>query len=321
MYTGSLDMLTRLKALGPVSYLLIGVASAVIGLLPWLISGMRLPLQNLWAVDTSPAGMPITLLPFSQYALTLIVAVIVTGSAIAGSLARVTRAWRPRFALSAMVVGVIVVHAIAAVQTTVTVSNGLRKTTVANAYLAALVAGTIAAILIGLLVLLLIAAAPAAGAVIAASIASLTLSAWLDSIVLPFSAMPTDSNTVLFGVVRWVPAVVVGLAVAWCGLQTIGRVVAAIVSLLVLWVGSAVFTAVSVAAGTRVLAPHPAEMVDYGAQVFVGALGVPGGSLSLLVAAIIAIGIGLAARWAIRRWRLEPTPAGLMAHHHQEVEK
>ena len=95
----------------------------------------------------------------------------------------------------------------------------------------------------------------------------------------------------------------------WCGLETIGRVVAAIVSLLVLWVGSALFTAVSAAAGFRLLAPHPAEMLDYGARVFVDALGVPGGSLSLLVAAIVVTVIALAVRWAIGRQRLERTSA------------
>lgn len=52
--------------------LAIGAVSAVLGLLPWLITGMRLPLQNLWAADTAPDAMPIVLLPFSQYALSLI---------------------------------------------------------------------------------------------------------------------------------------------------------------------------------------------------------------------------------------------------------
>jgi hypothetical protein len=66
------------------------VVAALVGLLPWLITGIRRPLQNLRATSTSPESMPVALLPFSQYALTLIVGLIVTGSAIAGVVARAT---------------------------------------------------------------------------------------------------------------------------------------------------------------------------------------------------------------------------------------
>lgn len=302
-------MRTLLKAISLVSYLLVGAASAIVGLAPWLITGMRLPLQNLWAVDTSPAEMPVTLLPFSQYALALIVAVIVTGSAIAGGLARATRAKRPRFALVAIVVGALAIQLVALAQTTVTVSNGLRESTAAAVYLVMLVAGSLASIMIGQLVLLLIARAPKSGAVIGMSVAGIALSTWLEGIVLPFGTVSLAPNLVLLDAIRWVPAVVVGVAVAWCGLGTIGRVSAAIVSLLVLWIGPAAVTAVTSAAGSRVLAPYPSDMVDYGAQVFVSALGVAGGSLSLLVVAVIVMALGLAARWAIRRRRPERASA------------
>lgn len=298
-------MLTRQKLVGPVLYLLVGVASAILGLLPWLITGMRLPLQNLWALNTLPAEMPVALLPFSQYQLTVIVGVIVTGSAIAGVVARATRAQHPRFALMAIVVGVVAVQAIATVQTAVTLSNGLRNTTVADIYLAALVAGTVATILLGLAVLLLIALAPSAGAVIAISIAAIVFTDWLNALVHPVGVVATAPAMALLGGTRWVPAVIVGLAVVWCGLGTIGRVLAAMTGLLVLWIGPALGTAVTSAAGSRVLAANPAEMVDYGRQVFVSALGSPGGSLSLLIAAVIVMILGLAVRWAIRRRRPE----------------
>ena len=36
--------------------LLIGVGAALVGLLPWIITGMRLPLQNLWASSTLPGA-------------------------------------------------------------------------------------------------------------------------------------------------------------------------------------------------------------------------------------------------------------------------
>jgi hypothetical protein len=58
---------------------------------------------------------------------------------------------------------------------------------------------------------------------------------------------------------------------------------------------------ISAAAGTRVLAAYPDEMVQYGVQALVSALGIPGGSLSLLILAVVVMGLGLGVRWAIRR--------------------
>ncbi|TFB68110.1 hypothetical protein E3O06_16510 [Cryobacterium glaciale] len=298
--------LTQMKAIVPLVYLVMGMLSAIVGLLPWLVTGMRLPLQNLWAVNTLPEDMPIVLLPFSQYTITLIVAVIVTGSALAGGLARVTRAQHPRFTLAAIVVGVLTVQVVAIVQTAVTTAVGLTESPAAKVYLFVLTAGTLAASLIGLLILALIARAPVAGAMVAVSLAAVASSAWLNGFIAhPLSFEVSETARALLNATRWVPAVIVGLAVAWGGLATIGRVAGAVVSFLALWIGPTLFTAVSAAAGTRVLAAYPAEMLDYGAQVFVSALGVKGGSASLLIPAVIVMVLGLAVRWALRRRRLQ----------------
>jgi hypothetical protein len=300
-------MLTRLARAGPLAYLLIGAVAAIAGLVPWLVTGARLPVQNLWASTVIPGQMPVALLPFSQYALTLIAAVIVVGSVIAGVFARASRARRarhPRFALVSLVVGVAVVQVAALVQTTLTVAHGLRNTPASGLYLAALVAGTAAAITVALGLLVLIARAPAAGVVVAISVAGVALQSWLNALVLPFGVVPTEPGLALLGAIRWVPAVVVGLAVAWAGVRSIGRVIAAIVGLLVLWTAPAAVTAVSAAAGSRVLAAHPADMLDYGSQVFASALGVSGGSVSLLLPAIVVAALGLGVRWAIGRRRV-----------------
>lgn len=60
-------MPTTPRTIGTPTYLALGAAAAIVGLIPWIITGMRLPLQNLWATDTRPADMPLALLPFSQY--------------------------------------------------------------------------------------------------------------------------------------------------------------------------------------------------------------------------------------------------------------
>ncbi len=299
-------VLTRMKAIGPVSHLIVGMLAAIVGLLPWLVTGMHLPIQNLWAVDSVPEDMPIALLPFSQYTITLIVALIVTGSALAGGFARLTRAQHPRFAFAAIMIGVLLVQVLAIMQTAVTVASGLAESPAAKVYLLALTLGTIAANVIGLLILVLIARAPAAGATVGVSLAAVTVSVWLGALIAhPFDFDVSQTGRALLSATRWVPAVIVGLAVAWCGLATIGRVAAAIVSFLALWIGPALFTAVSAAAGTRVLAAYPAEMLDYGVQVFFSALGVKGGSAALLIPAVIVMVLGLTVRWALRRRRLQ----------------
>ncbi|MBC7402316.1 MAG: hypothetical protein H7279_03950 [Microbacteriaceae bacterium] len=308
-------MLTRLAVAGPVLYLLVGMASAIAGLVPWLITGMRLPVQNLWASTVFPGQMPITLLPFSQYALSLIVALIVVGSAIAGVAARASRASRasraqhPRFAVVSLAVSVAAVQVAALVQTTLTVMHGVKDTSASRLYLTALVIGTAASIAVGLVLLVLIARAPAAGVVVALSFAAIALQSWLNALVLPFGVVSTEPNLGLLAAIRWVPALVVGLAVVWAGIRSIGRAIAAILGLVVLWIAPAAVTAVTSAAGSRVLAAHPLEMLDYGSQVFVSALGVAGDTLSLLVPAIVVMVLGLGARGAMRRWGVEHAPA------------
>jgi hypothetical protein len=286
---------TRPRAAVPGILLLLalGIVSAIVGLVPWLETGLRLPLQNLWATSTQPDAMPLVLLPFSQYSITLIVAVIVVGSALAGGIARLLRASRPRFGLLAVVAGVLLVQLVALVQTATVVSAGLRESTESTVYLAALVTGSLGSTLVGMLVLSLIARAPAAGATVAVAVAAVAAGSWLAGVLAPFGA-----SYELLGATRWVPAIIVGVALARCGVASVGRVIAVIASLGILWVAPAAVTAVSNAAGMRVYAAYPAEMTGYAAQVFVAALDQQGAPLVLAVVLMVA---GLGAAWLLRR--------------------
>ena len=62
----------------------VGIAAAVFGLMPWLISGIRLPGQNLWADGTLSDDMPYALLPFSQYYILMLFGMIVLPGGIVG---------------------------------------------------------------------------------------------------------------------------------------------------------------------------------------------------------------------------------------------
>lgn len=285
------------KALVP--YLFLGVASATLGLLPWILTGMRLPLQNLWAAATLPDSMPLVLLPFSQYLLTLIVGLLVTGAAIAGAITRLSRRRHPRFALTAVLIGTVGVQLTAALQTATTVAAGLLDNSAAELYLSALLCGTIASIMIGLLVLVLIAKAPAPGAIAASSIAAVCCGLWLSGLLFPISSLATPTPAAL-ALVQWSPAIIVGVVVGCTGLKSVGRALAAVFGLLMLWAAPALFTGISVAGGTRILAYQPEAIAEVGAEVFRNMLRPTSGTLAPLAIAVLVAAVNK----AVRRGRL-----------------
>lgn len=101
--------------------------------------------------------MPLVMLPFSQYYLTTLFALIATGSVAAGVAARALRPRLPRGGFWLLVGGVLLVQAIAIVQTAVTVERGLQERSESTLYLAALVAVCVLSVLIGFGALALIA--------------------------------------------------------------------------------------------------------------------------------------------------------------------
>ncbi|MBM7503153.1 hypothetical protein ACFPER_06695 [Agromyces aurantiacus] len=285
------------------AYLLIGVGSALIGLLPWIVTGMRLPLQNLWATQTLPQDMPIALLPFSQYMLTLIVAIMVTGATIAGIVVRATRARRPRSGVAAALAGLLAVQVVAVVQSAVLVEAGLEERSESTLYLAALVAIATLSVLVGVLVMLLVASAPKAGAVVGLSIAAVASVSWFTGLIAPRGLVPTTDLSWALSLVRWIPPVIVGAAIAWAGLRTVGRVLAALFGLVLLWVAPALVTGVSNAAGSRVLAKDPQLMIEYAVDVFGMALTMPSLVVPPLVVAVVVAVAGLVGRAIVRRAR------------------
>lgn len=301
-------MLAQRRPLRSRTFLLLGVGSAIFGLLPWIITGMHLPLQNLWAVSTT--DMPIGLLPFSQYYVFLIAALIVIGSTAAGIIARATAAQHPRSALIALIIGVVGVQTIATVQTAIVVTSGLSERAASTLYVAALTAGTVAAIMLGVGILVLIARAPRAGVLVGVSIAAIALSSRLGGLFFPVGSVVSSSplTSAFSDVTRLMPAIVVGITIAWVGVGTIGRVVAAIVSLLLLWFGPTLVTAVSAAVGSRVLLPYPAEMLDYGLGVFRMAIRMPELWLSEISLAVAIGFLGLVTRRVISRRRAVLSP-------------
>jgi hypothetical protein len=290
----------------------IGVASAVVGLLPWIVTGMRLPLQNLWEVPTAPAEMPLVLLPLSQYAITLVAAIVVVGAAAAGIVARATRARQGARGFAALAVGLYAVQVAAVVQSATTVGGGLRPGRESTFYLAAVVIVAVVSVVIGVLVFSAIARMPRAGALVGLSVAAVASGWWVSALVVPAVSSTAGPQLAVISLVQWLPAILCGVAIAWCGVDSTRRILAAVVAITAVVVGPALATAVTSAAGARVLARYPSEMIEYGVQVFQLAITTPALTLRPLVTAAVVAVAGLAVRSLLRRRRYpaEGAPAG-----------
>lgn len=290
------------------SSLLVGMGGGILGLLPWLLTGGRLPLQNFW--DEIPTSVPFVLLPFHPYDVTLIAALLLVGSAVAGIAARALGGGRR--GLWTTLAGVFVVQIVAVVQTSLAVSATLPDTTEAKIYLGGLTAGAAMTVVVGLGVMSLIARAPRAGALIGLTISAIAVQSWMAALLIGTGGAGVDYASPVLLVVPWIAPVLTGVAIAWTGLNTAGRVVAALGALVLVWVVPALMTGLVNALGSRVYWRYPAELIDYAVGVVRAALFTPELALRPIIAVVVTAAIGLAVRAVVTRRRargMEP-PAG-----------
>lgn len=278
----------------------VGVGGAIVGLLPWLVSGARLPPQLLWVQTLRAGDMPIALLPFSFLTVILIFSLLVVGSAAAGIGGRAlrVRGW----GLVLLVLGVLIVQIGATVQTAGVMQKGLQDRLESDVYLFALLAGTGLSILVGLIVAILVAGAPRAGALIGLTIGATGMGSWIGTLIDP-TRLGQGPLTAMLVIVPWVAPVLTGIAIAWTGIDTAGRVIAALSALVMVWVAPAVTTALANALSNQVLIRSSSDVIDYAVGVFQAALLTPELALRPIIATAIAAGVGLGLRALITRGR------------------
>ncbi|WIB65089.1 hypothetical protein [Curtobacterium sp. MCBD17_040] len=258
--------------------LAVGAGSAAVGLLPWIITGMRLPLQNLWASDvTSPHQMPIALLPFSQYDVALMASMLVGGGALAGVLFRAVRVPRTIGTVLAALIGVFALDLVAVVESAVVTGVGLRRptgyvatfVTPEQVYLFGLVVIALSATVVALVACSLVVAVPAPGPVIGIALAAATLTDWADALVVrPTTAPPTWSADLL-SVSHLLPGLAVGVAVGSFWQRPFGRqIVGAVVAFGLAWIGPTSIAALTGALGSRALLTVPSEFADFAVLLF-----------------------------------------------------
>jgi hypothetical protein len=281
---------------------LLGVLAGLLGLAPWLITGAQLPLQNSWGTEVLPEQMPVSLLPLSQYELTTLVALLTAGGAAAGLAVRIWRPARRRLVAWCTASGVLAVQFSATVQSFTVLDGGLTDGTLARVYFAGLLAGVIACIAAGLVVFLLLASRSRALAALGAGLVAVPATSWVGEWVVGFVGQ-TNVPTAVPTVARWVPALIVGCALAWCGLRPARRAVVWLADLALLWVVPALFISVSYVLGTRAMAGDLQEMLLMSRQILAATLGPAGGALPTiaLALAVALAGLGLRSIAARRR--------------------
>ena len=284
----------------------VGIGGAIVGLLPWLVSGARLPPQVLWVQTLRAEDMPIALLPFSFLTVILIFSLLIVGAAAAGIGGRAlrVRGW----GLVLLVLGVLIVQIGATVQTAGVVQKGLQDRLESNVYLFALIAGTSLSILVGLIVTILVASAPRAGALVGLTIGAIGMGSWIGTLIDP-SLIGRGPLAALLVIVPWVAPVLTGIAIAWTGIDTAGRVIAALFALVLVWVAPAVTTALANALSNQVLIRSSSDVIDYAIGVFQAALLTPELALRPIIATAAVAGVGLGLRALVGSRRRRPPTA------------
>lgn len=225
-----------------------GIASVLVALMPWLLTGLRMPLQRLWAPGALPAESPAMLLPLNQYYLMTLAGLVLTAGAISGLVARGAPPEKRRRSGDLSALGVLLALGGCAVQSAAAFS-GMRSDDGSGRALVLFLVWVLVSSAGAVVVLLLLARSTRAGACVAAAIAAPAAGVWLSALSSPDVVISTA--VVSSGDLRWAPAVLVGLALAWCGLRTRGRISAWVMSMVLLWVVPALLTAISAAAAYR----------------------------------------------------------------------
>jgi len=283
--------------------LAIGFVSAALTLAPWLATGATLPLQNLWQSNVLPEDMPFSLLPVNQYYAVRVAVILIVGGVIAGLTLRfVRRAARvPSWSAS---VGLLLAHGIAIVQSFVVVADGLglaqtRSDPRPLLYFGGMLGGTIVAALLAQGVFWLASRRAVVPVTLGLTLSAVPFAAWIVDAVTTLSP-PTGPAPEILLISRWLPPIIVGVALGWCGVRPPRRLGIWVISLAALWITPALFTSLWNALGMRVLDGDLQAMREVATQIFPLALSI--GALPVLLALVLG-GIITGAHMTIRRRR------------------
>ncbi|MBB5598763.1 hypothetical protein [Neomicrococcus lactis] len=281
------------RLLPVISGLLIGLIGVAIALTPHLLSGGLMPLQNMWIRETLPENMPFSLLPLNQYYLLRLVGVLAFAGTFAGCVSHFIFPVRRRSVALGAVLGVALGLVVALAQSFWVLAQGLSiavsASSIAVIYFWGLLTGMICFSILALVATYVFAIGSPTPSAIWWALVAAPLTSWVTSWATIAGPIPGDS-TWLGYISRFLPAIIVGLALAWYGVRPAARLLVWILDLALLFFIPITATAVQSAVGMRVLQGQVSEMLQYGIEVFRAQLTPNSPQLWVLgVALIIAI--------------------------------
>lgn len=284
---------------------LVGTLCAFVGLLPWLLQGSKLPLQNLWAEQTMPDDMPFALLPFSQYYVVFLSSLLLIPWLLVGILSRATSITsRPR-SVRWLGFGVALWQVVALTQTAVTVGRGLgfsgARAPYALGYLLLLTLGCAAVIAAGVIIFLLVAKAPSTAAVLGLAVGALFLGSWCDEFLMGDVIWAPGTPVWMHAVGGWVTTVFLGASLGWNGVWPLRSLISSLAAIVVFWLGAAVLGGLQYALGSRNALPYATELARLFFSGFATAL--TGLRVEAMLPVLVTGALVLVSRWLLSRAR------------------
>ena len=128
------------------------------------------------------------------------------------------------------------------------------------------------------------------------------MASWIGALIDP-TRMGQGLLADVLVIVPWIAPVLTGIAIAWTGIGTAGRVIAALFALALVWVAPAVTTALFNALSNQVLVRSSSDVIDYAVGVFQAALLTPELALRPIIATALVAAVGLGVRALVGRRR------------------
>jgi len=249
--------------------------------------------------------MPRVLIPLSNYFVSLTSAVIIVGAALGGLAVVIARLKGRVLGAGHVLAGVVGLQVCALAHAVWAVKDGLDTSTRAQVYLGGLAGGAALMIVIGVPILLAIARGHAAPVTLAVAASSVALGSWLLALMSAVIPISVQVPLIVWRTIEWLPPIITGIAVGWCGWRTVKRTAASVLAVVIIWVGPALVTAVQYGLGSRIYLQFPRELVDASKQMFRMALGTTGqGPQRIAITVVVAI-----LSWFIFRARSQASPA------------
>lgn len=279
--------------------LLVGVGAALVMLVPGWVTGGRVLIPGLFSARRGG----FTLLPLDLGHVFSVFGMLVLGGMVAGLVVRMLRRRHPMKAWPAAL-GVLLVHVLVGAQSLLALAGGLAMAHATGSQQGLYFAGLLVVVVLGVLfaqlsVLLATRRSPAFAA-LGVALSAVLVANWIAAPLAVMTGYSMGPSLVL----RWVPSVIVGVALIWCGVRPWGRLVVWVTGLGMLWVLPAVMTVLPYALNVPALQSDPQGLV-YGIATQIVPVVLRQEAVSVAVALVIGV-VGTVVRMLVTSRRVSP---------------